>query len=92
MLRCLASTSISFSTTCEKLVGMFMILGTGEASDFRIRRLNGMDILENGTSMSLLQVLEIPVNMMHQAIDRRGIQFGVWRVAGGCSANLEGMS
>ena len=33
-----------------------MILWAGEASDFRIRRLNGMDIFENGASMSLLQV------------------------------------
>ena len=49
----LAYTSISFSTSCEKLVGTCMILWAGEASDFRIRRLNGMDILGNGTSMSL---------------------------------------
>ena len=36
-----------------------MILGAGESGNYRIRRLNGMDISENGTSMSLLQVEEV---------------------------------
>ena len=36
-----------------------MILGAGEGSIHRIRRLNGMDIFKNGTSMNFLQVDEV---------------------------------
>ena len=83
MLRCLASTSISFSTGCEKLVGTCMILGTGESSYYSIRRLNGMDIFKNGTSMNFLHVEGVPSQRYTCRLieEEYNSEYGEWRVA-----------
>ena len=40
--------------------GTCVILGAGERSNYRIRRPNGMDIMEKGTSTGLLLVEGVP--------------------------------